>query len=177
MSRLGMAERSPPRATSCSKGRSTGAHRLQRDHGREALGVADRNRRGGESGNLSGGRRAVPVGRGRLGWRVRAGRARDRVQQPGHGLYLRRGRHGAVAGLHQAPDGRLLAGAKYDPADVGADTIRNLKSILFDGPFKSQGMPDFTGKLKDDDMVKIIAFIQGTADAMRPKEPAKTGSK
>jgi quinohemoprotein ethanol dehydrogenase len=31
------------------------------------------------------------------------------------------------------------------------------------------GMPDFTGKLKDKDIVKIQAFIQGTADAVRPK--------
>jgi quinohemoprotein ethanol dehydrogenase len=30
-------------------------------------------------------------------------------------------------------------------------------------------MPDFTGKLTDDDVVKIKAFIQGTADAIRPK--------
>jgi quinohemoprotein ethanol dehydrogenase len=31
-------------------------------------------------------------------------------------------------------------------------------------------MPDFTGKLKDEDVVKIQAFIQGTADAVRPKK-------
>ena len=31
-------------------------------------------------------------------------------------------------------------------------------------------MPDFTGKLKDEDVVKIQAFIQGTADAIRPKK-------
>ena len=29
--------------------------------------------------------------------------------------------------------------------------------------------PDFTDKLKPDDVVKIKAFIQGTADAIRPK--------
>jgi quinohemoprotein ethanol dehydrogenase len=28
----------------------------------------------------------------------------------------------------------------------------------------------FTGKLKDDDVVKIQAFIQGTAEAVRPKK-------
>ncbi len=53
---------------------------------------------------------------------------------------------------------------------VSAETIRNLKDVVFNGPFKSQGMPDFTGKLKDDDVTKIIAFIQGTADAIRPKD-------
>ena len=30
-------------------------------------------------------------------------------------------------------------------------------------------MPDFTGKLKAADLEKIKAFIQGTADAIRPK--------
>ena len=55
-------------------------------------------------------------------------------------------------------------------AYVGADNIRNLRSILFDAPFKAQGMPDFTGKLSDDDVTKIQAFIQGTADAIRPKD-------
>jgi quinohemoprotein ethanol dehydrogenase len=96
----------------------------------------------------------------------------------------------------------LVAGVKYDPANVvpgtmlyisscaschgvpgvdnggdvrnlgyvGAEEIANLKDIVFNGPFKSQGMPDFTGKLKEDDVVKIIAFIQGTADAIRPKK-------
>jgi quinohemoprotein ethanol dehydrogenase len=98
----------------------------------------------------------------------------------------------------------LLAGVKYDPADVGPGTalyvsacatchgvpgvdrggnvrnlgyvepatIANLKDIVFNGPFKSQGMPDFTGKLSEGDVTKIIAFIQGTADAIRPKGPA-----
>jgi len=33
----------------------------------------------------------------------------------------------------------------------------------------SQGMPDFTGKLKPEDVAKLQAFIQGTADAVRPK--------
>ena len=41
---------------------------------------------------------------------------------------------------------------------------------MFKGPFRDQGMPDFTGKLKDEDVVKIQAFIQGTADAIRPKK-------
>jgi quinohemoprotein ethanol dehydrogenase len=49
------------------------------------------------------------------------------------------------------------------------DTIANLKDIVFKGPFASLGMPDFTGKLSEDDVVKIQAFIQGTADALRLK--------
>ena len=49
------------------------------------------------------------------------------------------------------------------------ETIANLKDIVFKGPFRDQGMPDFTGKLKEEDVAKIQAFIQGTADAIRPK--------
>ena len=53
---------------------------------------------------------------------------------------------------------------------VPTEMIANLKDIVFKGPFRDQGMPDFTGKLKDEDVVKIQAFIQGTADAIRPKK-------
>ena len=49
------------------------------------------------------------------------------------------------------------------------ETIGNLKHIVFKGPFMEKGMPDFTGKLSDDEVTKITAFIQGTADAIRPK--------
>jgi quinohemoprotein ethanol dehydrogenase len=52
---------------------------------------------------------------------------------------------------------------------VPVEEIANLKDIVFAGPFRDRGMPDFTGKLKDEDVVKIQAFIQGTADAVRPK--------
>ncbi|MBV8407537.1 MAG: cytochrome c, partial [Alphaproteobacteria bacterium] len=60
---------------------------------------------------------------------------------------------------------------------VGADTIGNLKDIVLGGPFKAQGMPDFTGKLSEADVVKIQAFIQGTADAIRPKPKEKEATK
>jgi quinohemoprotein ethanol dehydrogenase len=93
----------------------------------------------------------------------------------------------------------LVHGIKYDPANVAPGTqlyishcgfchgvpgvdkggniknlgysanIGNLKHIVFKGPFMSLGMPDFTGKLSEDDVVKIQAFILGTADAVRPK--------
>jgi len=53
---------------------------------------------------------------------------------------------------------------------VPAETINNLKEFVFKGPFRDQGMPDFTGKLKDEDVGKIQAFIQGTADAIRPNK-------
>src|SRR5882724_3488522 len=114
----------------------------------------------------------------------------------------------AIGGKAPLPDfakypiGDLLAGVKYDAANVGpgtqlyvshcgfchgvpgvnkggnirnlgysdSATIANLKDIVFKGPFMSLGMPDFTGKLSEDDVVKIQAFIQGTADAVRPKK-------
>ena len=52
---------------------------------------------------------------------------------------------------------------------IPKETIANLKDFVFKGPFRDQGMPDFTGKLTEADVVKIQAFIQGTADAIRPK--------
>lgn len=52
---------------------------------------------------------------------------------------------------------------------VGADEITNLRNILFHGPFRDQGMPDFSGKLTEGDVGKLQAFIQGTVDAIRPK--------
>ena len=48
-------------------------------------------------------------------------------------------------------------------------TIAGLDQFVFSGPHVQGGMPDFTGKLKAGDLEKIKAFIQGTADAIRPK--------
>ena len=42
-------------------------------------------------------------------------------------------------------------------------------SSSFNGRSARKGMPDFTGKLTPEDVEKIKAFIQGTADAIRPK--------
>ena len=47
------------------------------------------------------------------------------------------------------------------------DIIRHLDRMIFAGPYMSKGMPDFTGKLSNDDVEKIKAFIQGTADKLR----------
>ena len=49
------------------------------------------------------------------------------------------------------------------------ETIANLDKFVFNGPFTSNGMPDFTHKLTHEQVEKIKAFIQGTADAIRPK--------
>ena len=171
-------------------------------HRREALGDPDRHRRGRGGLDLHGRRRAICIGRGRLGRRVRHCGTRDRAAKPGNGLHLRDRRQGAAAGLHEVPD-RGPAGGREIRSEgcaegtalyvaacvtchgvpgvdkggnvrnlgyVPAETITNLKDFVFKGPFRDQGMPDFTGKLKDEDVVKIQAFIQGTADAIRPKK-------
>lgn len=52
---------------------------------------------------------------------------------------------------------------------VSAEELGALDKFVFKGPFVSQGMPDFTGKLTPEQVTKIQAFIQGTADAIRPK--------
>jgi len=53
---------------------------------------------------------------------------------------------------------------------MDAGYIENLDKFVFKGPATARGMPDFTGKLSADDVEKIKAFIQGTADAIRPKK-------
>src|SRR5215467_2181310 len=47
--------------------------------------------------------------------------------------------------------------------------ISELDKFVFKGPHVERGMPDFTGKLKPEEIEKIKASIQGTADAIRPK--------
>jgi quinohemoprotein ethanol dehydrogenase len=47
--------------------------------------------------------------------------------------------------------------------------IENLDKFILKGPAMARGMPDFTGKLSGEDIESIKAFIQGTADAVRPK--------
>ncbi len=49
------------------------------------------------------------------------------------------------------------------------EIISNLDRWVFKGPDTVNGMPDFTGKLTPEQVEKIKAFIQGTADAIRPK--------
>jgi len=69
--------------------------------------------------------------------------------------------HG-VPGVNKGGD---LPNLGYVPAAL----ISNLETIVFKGPLIEQGMPDFTGRLSRDDVEKLKAFIQGTADAIRPK--------
>ena len=51
---------------------------------------------------------------------------------------------------------------------LDAAYIQNLQNFVFKGPATGRGMPDFTGKITSEDVDKIKAFIQGTADAVRP---------
>ncbi|MBC7978162.1 MAG: PQQ-dependent dehydrogenase, methanol/ethanol family [Myxococcales bacterium] len=52
---------------------------------------------------------------------------------------------------------------------VRTEIISELEKYVFNGPFTANGMPDFTGRLKLADLEKLKAFIQGTADSIRPK--------
>ncbi|BCH30935.1 alcohol dehydrogenase [Mesorhizobium sp. L-8-10] len=50
------------------------------------------------------------------------------------------------------------------------ETLENAPEILLSGPLVEGGMPSFKGKLTEEEVKKIVAFIQGTADAVRPKQ-------
>ena len=52
---------------------------------------------------------------------------------------------------------------------VPASVLTELESYLFKQRLASQGMPDFSGKLTPREVAQIRAFIQGTADSIRPK--------
>ena len=78
--------------------------RLRCDDRQVAVGDADRHRRGGGGLDLHARRRAIRLGRGRLGRRVRHRRPRHAAAQPGHGLHLRARRQGAAAGVREVPD-------------------------------------------------------------------------
>ena len=49
------------------------------------------------------------------------------------------------------------------------DVLGNSKAWVLEGVAVDRGMPTFAGKLTEDDVTKLVAFIQGTADAIRPK--------
>ena len=47
------------------------------------------------------------------------------------------------------------------------ETISKLDKFLIDGPYEAKGMPNFNDRLSMDEIEKIKAFIQGTADQVR----------
>ncbi len=50
-----------------------------------------------------------------------------------------------------------------------ARTLADAEEIVLGGSLSGSGMPNFKDKLSEEDLEKVIAFIQGTADAVRPK--------
>lgn len=82
---------------------------------------------------------------------------------PGTAIYVSN-----CAFCHGVPgvnNGGAVPNLGYVPASV----ISHLSNYVINGPFTQMGMPNFAGKLTDADVGKIAAFIQGTADAIRPK--------
>jgi len=53
---------------------------------------------------------------------------------------------------------------------IKPEIITELDKFVLKGPYLRDGMPDFTGRLQPAQIEKIKAFIQGTADAIRPKK-------
>lgn len=94
-----------------------------------------------------------------------------------------------VAGLPYSPDDVGLGAALYvanclfchgvpgvnnggNVPNLGysdARTLMGAEEIVLGGSLEGSGMPNFKDKLSDEDLKKVIAFIQGTADAVRPK--------
>ncbi len=57
-----------------------------------------------------------------------------------------------------------------NPPNLGysdAGSIKHLKSLLLSNAFAAAGMPSFKDRLSKDDVAKIVAFIEGTADVVR----------
>jgi quinohemoprotein ethanol dehydrogenase len=48
------------------------------------------------------------------------------------------------------------------------ETLENAHGIVLGGALVEGGMPSYDGRLSEEDVDKIVAFIQGTADAVRP---------
>jgi quinohemoprotein ethanol dehydrogenase len=81
----------------------------------------------------------------------------------GGGLYV-----AACLFCHGAPAANN-GGAIPNLGYASTETIKNLPELVLSGAFVNAGMPRFDGKLSADDLKKIQAFIQSTADAARPK--------
>jgi quinohemoprotein ethanol dehydrogenase len=82
--------------------------------------------------------------------------------KPGTGLYVEN-----CALCHGTPgvnNGGSIPNLGYVPAAV----IAHLSDYVLNGPYTQAGMPNFSGKLTPAEVTQIAAFIQGTADAVRP---------
>ncbi|RMA41170.1 PQQ-dependent dehydrogenase, methanol/ethanol family [Rhodophyticola porphyridii] len=50
-----------------------------------------------------------------------------------------------------------------------AHTLINARAWILDGAGVDNGMPSFADRLSEEDVTRLVAFIQGTADAVRPQ--------
>lgn len=66
-------------------------------------------------------------------------------------------------GMAAAESGGSIPNLGYSHKDV----IQNLNVYVLEGASQKQGMPNFKGKLKEDEVEKIKAFIQNMADDVR----------
>lgn len=82
---------------------------------------------------------------------------------PGTGLYV-----SSCAQCHGVP-GVNNGGNVKNLGFTDADVLRALPDLILGETFVEAGMPNFTGRLTREEVVQIRAFIQATADAVRPK--------
>ena len=93
----------------------------------------------------------------------------DRALVPeGLNLYV-----GACVGCHGVP-GANTGGSLPNLGYLPAPMIDNLKAFIINGPATERGMPNFAGKLSDDDVLKIRAFIlEAAAGAQAAQKKSK----
>ncbi len=68
-------------------------------------------------------------------------------------------------GVPGVNNGGAIPNLGYSTAEV----LKNAEAWILDGVAVDNGMPAFDDKLTAEDVAKIVAFIQGTADAVRPQ--------
>ncbi len=82
---------------------------------------------------------------------------------PGTGLYVAN-----CAGCHGVPgvnNGGNVPNLGYSTKE----TIENMPALVLSGALLAGGMPNFHGRLTEEQVGQIRAFVLGTADAVRPK--------
>ena len=81
----------------------------------------------------------------------------------GQGLYV--ANCAACHGVPAVGTGGNIPNLGY--SDPG--TIESINAIVLEGAMEGGGMPSFHGKLTEDDVTKITAFIQGLVDILHPQ--------
>jgi quinohemoprotein ethanol dehydrogenase len=66
-------------------------------------------------------------------------------------------------GMPAAESGGAFPNLGYSHVDV----IQNLSAFVLEGAAQKQGMPNFKGRLKEDDVEKIKAFIQDMTNTVK----------